>query len=447
MEVQHKRLSLSDLRHPEKNPRTISRSRLEDLKRNMIADPDFIEVRPLIVNMQKGREGVIVGGNMRYEAAKALGWSEIPCVIIKVQQAREAAWIAKDNAHHGEWNKDELAEMIFQSLEDMEHALPSDELDEILNNYGPDAQKDEEQQVEEIAAQKNHISKLGDVWQLGEHILVCGDSTDSKTLAKVMGADEKAAMAFTDPPYNVDQVGGDTTKTKKQRLQKGNQKIKNDRMDDRAWAEFVRAWMRSIYERTAGSVYICMSTKEWPSVQSAFVEAGFHWSDTIIWVKDRLVPGRADYQRQYEPILVGKPAARGKIKSAPMEPILYGWPNGVKREWNGGRDEGDAWFFRRPGTNPIHPTMKPVELVCRAIANSSNRGDTVLDIFGGGGSTLIACERLDRKARIVELDPGFCDAIIGRWAGHTKRKDVVRNGKKCDWGGAIITLEGVHESL
>ena len=222
-------------------------------------------------------------------------------------------------------------------------------------------------------------------------------------------------------------------------------KITNDKMDAGAWATFVRGFLKNIHERTAGSVYICMSTKEWPSLHAAFIETGFHWSDTVLWIKDSFTLGRADHQRQYEPIMVG--TVRRQIKKAEATPILYGWPEGMDRAWNGGRDESDAWFFKRPRANPVHPTQKPVELVARAIANSSNRGDLVLDCFAGGGSTLIACERSTRRARLVELDPGYCDAIVARYVGHTKDSALKLNGKEHKWSGPVITIEGVLDSL
>ena len=160
-----------------------------------------------------------------------------------------------------------------------------------------------------------------------------------------------------------------------------------------------------------------------------------------MWVKHRFTVGGADYQHQTEPILVGR-----KTKKADAEPIVYGWPEGADPAWNGGRDEANAWFFKRPGKSPIHPTMKPVELVAKAIANSSNRGDTVLDPFLWGGSTLIACERLDRKCRGIELSEGFCDAIIARYVGHTKNAELKRNGEPHLWTGPVIDLGEIDEA-
>lgn len=360
------------------NPRSISRSRLENLKRSMTADPDFLKVRPIIVNVRAGRYGIVIGGHMRLLAARALGWSEIPVVEVDVDARTEKAWNLKDNSHHGEWDNRAVAEMVLADPLAFEMAMPTDVLDQIFDEYGDKpggaAKASEEEQAEKIAEAPKPITQPGDVWDLGEHRLVCGDSTKPATFAALMG-EEKADMTFTDPPYNVDYGNHDNP-----RWGKKHEKIANDKMSDGAWAEFVRAFLARIKERTAGAVYICMSCKEWPSLHAAFVEAGFHWSTTVLWVKDVFTLGRSDYQRQHEPIMVGK-----TIKKAKTEPVLYGWPKGVERKWNGGRDEGDAWFLKRPRSNPVHPTQKPVELVAKAIVNSSNRGDVVLDCFAGGG--------------------------------------------------------------
>ncbi len=436
-ETKTSKWKIADLKLSEYNPRTISKSRLEDLKQSISRDPKFFEARRVLVNVNPDRYGIVIGGHMRVLAAKELGWTEVPVTeMFAADIAEEKRWNLKDNAHHGENDMDAMAEMIFENPIDFDGALPGDIYDKILNDYGPDTeQESEEKQIDDIANAAETIVKPGDVWQLGEHILVCGDSTDAGTFGKLLGG-EKAAMCFTDPPYNVDYGNHDNPRWGK------HEKIANDKLDDNAWAGFIRAFLVNIASTTQGSVYICMSCKEWPNLHAAFIEAGFHWSTTIIWVKDIFTLGRSHYQRQHEPIIVGR-----KMKSAPAEPILYGWPAGVDKAWNGGRDEGDAWFFKRPRANPIHPTQKPVELVTRAIANSSNRGDTVLDCFAGGGSTLIACERTKRKARCIELSPGYCDAIIARYVGHTKDNHLTCNGEPCDWTGPVITIEGVLDSL
>lgn len=430
---------VSDLKIPDFNPRKITKARLEDLKRSLAADPDFLEVRPVIVNVNPTRRGIVIGGSMRLVAARELGRKTVPVVEVYADARKEKAWVVKDNAHSGEYDRGRLGELVLADPLAFEHALPSDQLDDIFDLMVPaeGEGESEEAQADAIAAAKKHILQDGDVVEMGDHRLVCGDSTDPAVFDALLGK-ERAQMCFTDPPFNVGYEGG-TGKDIKKRA-----KIANDKMTPAAWVAFLRAFMKNIHERTAGAAYVCMSAKEWPAIHAAFIDSGFHWSNTILWIKDSFTMGRADHQRSYEPIMVGEPR---RIRKGEAEPILYGWPQGVDRRWNGGRDTGDAWFFTRPHINPVHPTQKPVELVAKAIANSSNRGDIVLDPFAGGGSTMIAAERTGRRSRLVELDAGYCDAIVARYVGHTKNAKLTRNGKPFAWTGPVITIEGVLDSL
>ena len=207
-------------------------------------------------------------------------------------------------------------------------------------------------------------------------------------------AGSKADLCFTDSPYNVDYAGG----VGAEKAGKGR-RILNDALGD-GFERFLFDACVSIIAHTAGAIYMCMSSSELHTLQKAFVAAGGHWSTFIIWAKDRFTLGRSDYQRQFEP-------------------ILYGWPEGAKHHWCGARDQGDVWFIDRPIRNDLHPTMKPVGLVERAIRNSSPRGGLVLDPFGGSGTTLIAAERTGRAARVVELDPRYVDVIVERWQAET----------------------------
>lgn len=376
MDVSSENIKISDLRPAEYNPRKITRAHMNDLKRSLESDPDFLLVSPIVVNRYPGRENVIVSGHQRVEAAKELGWTVIRCLVVNVDQKTEKAWNVRFNTHAGQFERDVLSELVNDDPSIFEHVMNGDELDDLLNDYQKD--EPEEAQIEAVADREAPITAKGDVWQLGDHVLVCGDSTDSETYKTLLG-DEKADMCFTDPPYNV-AIGS----SMKDKLRNTERTIANDDLSNGEWHTFVDGFMSRIRERTKGAVYICMSTKEWPTVQAAFVRNGFHWSDTLIWVKSGFTIGRSDYQRMHEPILVGK-APKQSIGSEKAEPILYGWPEGEKHKWNGGRDEADAWFFKKPPTNPIHPTMKPVELVAKAIAHSSDRGDMVLEPFAGGG--------------------------------------------------------------
>jgi DNA modification methylase len=206
-----------------------------------------------------------------------------------------------------------------------------------------------------------------------------------------------ADMVFTDPPYSVSYTGKTARKLT----------IQNDDLGA-GFEQFLRDACVNIMAVTKGAIYICMSSSEIHTLQRVFREAGGHWSTFIVWAKNAFTMGRSDYQRQYEP-------------------ILYGWREGTDHFWCGARDQGDVWFIKKPHVNDLHPTMKPVELVERAIRNSSKGRDTILDPFGGSGTTLIACERANRQARLIELEPRYCDVAVTRWQR---------------WSGLTATLAG-----
>jgi DNA modification methylase len=206
-----------------------------------------------------------------------------------------------------------------------------------------------------------------------------------------------ADMAFTDPPYNVDY--GNSAKDK---MRGKDRRILNDALGD-GFYQFLYDACVNLLVVTKGACYVCMSSSELHTLQKAWLDAGGKWSTFVIWAKNTFTLGRADYQRQYEP-------------------ILYGWKQGTDHFWCGDRDQADVWFYNKPRVNDLHPTMKPVELVERAIRNSSKSRDVVLDLFGGSGTTLIACEKTGRQARLIELDPKFVDVIVKRWEDYTGKK-------------------------
>ncbi len=244
------------------------------------------------------------------------------------------------------------------------------------------------------AATREPRTKPGELWRLGDHRLVCGDATVAADVERLLGG-RRPAMAFTDPPYNVSlgDHGGQPRSSRRRR-------IANDALDPVAWETFCRAWIRLLLESVDGAIYCAMSSKELPLVSRVFAEVGGHWSDTIIWAKDRFVLGRADYQRSYEP-------------------IWFGWREGSAHYWCGDRDQADVWTIARPAEAPLHPVMKPLPLMERAISNSSREGDLVLDLFLGAGSTLIAAERTGRTCLGLELDPRYCDVSLARWEAFT----------------------------
>ena len=266
------------------------------------------------------------------------------------------------------------------------------EVKELMAKAGMEmgGQADAEPQIDKAAElNKKWKVKRGDLWSIGEHRLLCGDSTVREDVERVMGG-ERASMVFTDPPYNVN-YGANANPRWRVRV------IENDSKTPEDWAKFCELWMQSIFSVADGGVYICMSDKELPSVTSAFLKAGGHWSSYIVWVKDRFVLGLKDYHSR-------------------NEKILYGWVEGKSHVFTGGRDKDDVWEIARPSTSEEHPTMKPVELVARAVANSSDLGDNVYEPFAGSGTTLVACQNLSRKCRAIEISENYCAVILERMA-------------------------------
>ena len=360
------------------------------------------------IPMLVAEDGTIIAGHGRLMAAAQLGLAEVPVMVARgwSEEDRRLYTLADNRlAEIAEWDPEmlrieigELREdfgiedmsLIGFSAEDLAEILP----DALIDTTGGLTDPDDVPEVPEAP-----VTRPGDVWLMGKHRLLCGDSTVATDVQKVLG-DVKADLCFCDPPYNVDYAGG----VGAEKAGKGR-RIKNDALGD-GFGQFLYDACVLINAHTDGAVYICMSSSELQTLQSAFKSAGGHWSTFIIWAKDRFTLGRADYQRQYEP-------------------ILYGWPEGVKRHWCGDRDQGDVWNIERPHKNDLHPTMKPVALVERAIRNSSRKGDLVFDPFGGSGTTLIAAEKTGRHASLIELDPKYVDVIVRRWQEFTGEAAVL----------------------
>ena len=341
----------------------------------------------------------VIAGHGRLLAARKLGMSEVPVVPMDhLNDTQRRALILADNkiGENANWD-DELLGLELSELSDAGFNLEltgftEDEWAALIARE--EASKEgltDEDEVPEVP--ENPISQPGDLWLLGDHKLLCGDATKDDAYKTLLG-DELVDMSFTDPPYNVNYAN-----TAKDKLRGKHRPILNDNLGENFQA-FLEAACRNILNVTKGAVYIAMSSSELDTLQSAFRTAGGKWSTFIIWAKNTFTLGRADYQRQYEP-------------------ILYGWPDGSDHYWCGARDQGDVWLIKKPQKNDLHPTMKPVELVERAVRNSSKTRDLVLDPFGGSGSTLIACEKSSRRARLIELDPKYVDVIVRRWQEFT----------------------------
>jgi DNA modification methylase len=386
-----------------RNARTHSEEQVAQVAASIV---EFGWTNPILV----GADGVIIAGHARVLAARKLGMTEVPVIVLDhLSETQRRALVIADNrlAMNAGWDEEMLRveleslqvdgfnlDIVGFSDEEIEALLQEPE-EERAGNTDDDA-------VPETP--ETAVTVPGDVWILGEHRLLCGDSTQIEAVEKVL-AGGLADMVFTDPPYNVNYGA-----TMKDKLRKKSRKIANDNLGD-GFEQFLRDSCTNLLAVTKGAIYICMSSSEIHTLQRVFREAGGHWSTFIVWAKNTFTMGRSDYQRQYEA-------------------ILYGWKEGTDHFWCGARDQGDVWFIKKPSVNDLHPTMKPVELVERAIRNSSKGRDTVLDPFGGSGTTLIACEESGRQARVIELDPKYCDVIVTRWQEFTgKQARHAENGR------------------
>ena len=350
------------------------------------------------------KNGEIIAGNGVYEQAKALN---IPVKIVETDGSELVVVKRTDLATEDEKRK-KLALMDNSTSDQVEWSLENISADfnlEQLPEFGIDTLPQavpEGELVDQAVPEAEEVEtrcKSGDLWLLGRHRLLCGDATVVTDVEKLMDG-KKADMVFTDPPYNVNY--GATMKDslrKKDGQKSAGRTIMNDNLGDN-FKQFLTDACANIINFCKGAIYICMSSSELHTLYNSFVESGGKWSTFIIWAKNTFTLGRSDYQRQYEP-------------------ILYGWPQGAKHYWCGDRDQSDIWEYNKPQVNDLHPTMKPLELVARAIKNSSQANDIVADFFGGSGSTLIACEQLNRVCYMSELDPKFCDVILTRWENLT----------------------------
>lgn len=392
--------------------------------------------QPIVVD----KKGIIIVGHGRYFAYQKFGnelridTPKIDVAELTEQQAK-AYRIADNKLNESEWDEDILIEEL-KSLEKNLFLLTGFEEDMITESGK------EDDDVPELP--KKAKSRLGEMYKLGEHVIMCGNSTSEEDVAKLMNG-QRAQMCFTDPPYNIDYKGG--MSTHKQNKRDG---IMNDKMGDSQFYDFLSEVSRRIVDHVDGGVYICMSSSELPNLKKAWENNGGHWQSFIIWVKNNFTLSRADYQNTYEPMLYGWAKNIKNHFFIERRDIANVWEDlrEVKTEFDGthtsikfqgfevkieGQVKGiikrkkqrtDIWRYDKPTVSKEHPTMKPVALCLEAVKNSSQKGDIVLDLFGGSGSTLIACEKAGRKCRIMELDPQYIDVIIERWEKYTNEKAI-----------------------
>lgn len=410
------RVPVERLRFADWNPRRISEDRLANLKRSLEADPRLLELRPILATA----DGEVYAGNMRLRAAIALGWSDVPAVLEDVDERTKRERMVRDNAQWGEWEDEELARILQQLAEDGSDTailgLDDAEVTKLLDRIrAAEAEADLSPALDNAPTRV----QVGDLWIMGEHRLVCGDSRDTGGVLTRLLGNELVDAVWTDPPYGVNYVGG-TGMT-----------IQNDDVVGLADLLANAFGSASKVMRPGAAVYVAAPERHLALFGQAFVAADWLLHQTLVWIKDDLVLGHSDYHFQHEP-------------------ILYGWKRGGRRTWLGervqttvadrarppaewSREELEAFVesarrgadivrVARPRRSVDHPTMKPVELVEHHLKNSTKRGDIVLDLFAGSGSTLVAAHQLERRGRAVELDPHYCDVILARWERLTGKK-------------------------
>lgn len=406
-----KELPLKELKPAAYNPRKKLKKgdkEYEKIKQSLLK---FGYVDPIIVN----EDLTVIGGHQRLTVLKDLDYETAKCVIVKLSKEDEKALNIALNKITGQWDDALLADLLLDLQEsdfnlDLTGFEPP-EIDNILSNVHDKELSEDEFDVEE-ELKKPTVSRRGDIWQLGKHRVICGDSTKSETYDQLLG-DKKANLVVTDPPYNVD-------------VEETAGKILNDNMSDGDFYQFLLSMFTQVenHMETDASIYVFHADTEGLNFRKAFKDAGFYLSGCCIWKKNSLVLGRSPYQWQHEP-------------------CLYGWRKKGKHQWFSDRKQTTIWEYDRPKSSKDHPTMKPIQLMAYPIQNSSMRGTIVLDPFLGSGSTLIAADQTGRVCYGIELDEKFVDVIVKRYIEVTGDTEVTvqRNHEVLTYNQVLKELE------
>lgn len=398
-----------------KNARTHSDEQVEQIAASM---REFGFTNPILVDNADG----IIAGHGRLLAAKRLGLAQVPVIVLDhLTDAQRRAYILADNklALNAGWDE----EMLSEELKDLNSegfdlsliGFNADELDVLL--AGDEEQSEPLTDPDEVPAIPDEpVTKLGDVWILGKHRLMCGSSTNLDNVDHLL-VGKKADMVFTDPPYLMNFTGAINHEGKKSASGGAHAVIANDNLSEEDGAQFLKDVATTISQYCDGAWYVCFYRLGIDRLMNAMTDVGLKWRSLIIWKKNNLNLSNSDYKSIYEPIIYGW--------SSDYEPVLYGWNH--KHKFHGSKGATDVmeivvpsvWEIDKTKKNDLHPTMKPVALCEAAILNSSRTGQVVLDLFGGSGSTLIAAEINHRAARLMELEPKYCDVIVKRWQEFT----------------------------
>lgn len=390
------------------NPRQWTKDEMDNLKKSIGETPELLEARGAIVYPKDGKY-IVLGGNMRLEAVKALGWKEMPCIVLPeslpIEKLKEI--VIKDNGSFGEWDMDALA----NAWDDLPLSEWGANVDwEGIDNGGSGVSHETASVAEDDFSEEEddivQAVEAGDLWKLGDHVLMCGDSADAGCVKKLMGG-AMADLVFTDPPYGV--AIGDKNKALNsvQKAGRCTENIKNDNISvDELYPILVRAMTNCRENCKEDASYYVTSPQggELGLMMMMMKDAGLPVRHMLVWEKNSATfsLGRLDYDYQHEP-------------------IFYTWTK-KHHNYRKGEYRTTIWKYDKPRKCDLHPTMKPVALVANCLMDGTEEGDIVLDVFGGSGTTMIACEQLGRKCRMMELDPHYCDVIIARWEKLTGRK-------------------------
>ena len=398
-EMQYYLADINDLIPYIRNARTHSESQIAQIAASI---KEFGFLSPILI----AEDNTILAGHGRLAAARKLGLTKVPCVKEShLTETQRRAYIIADNklSLNAGWDEDILAiELSELQGADFDLDLLGFDESELASIFEDDKEVEDDDFDVEEELNKPCFSKAGDIWTLGRHRLICGDSTKEETY-RILMEGKKANLVVTDPPYNVNYEGSAG-------------KIKNDNMNTDKFYNFLLDAFSNMEKVMAddASIYVFHADTEGLNFRKAYNDAGFYLSGCCIWKKPSLVLGRSPYQWQHEP-------------------CLYGWKKKGKHQWYSGRRETTIWEFEKPKKNAEHPTMKPIALLAYPITNSSMSNTIILDPFGGSGSTLIACEQTDRSCYTIELDEKFCDVIVKRYieqVGTDKDVSVLRDGKE-----------------
>ena len=420
MDIQ--KINIQKLKPAKYNPRIDLQPGDKEYQKIKKSIETFGYVEPIIVN----KDMTVIGGHQRLKVLKELGYSEVECVVVNLNKNQEKALNIALNKIGGEWDTEKLEELLLE-LKNSDFDLnvtgfDEDEINDIFSEYDNDIEEDNFDVKEALEEIEEPVSKSGDMFKLGNHILMCGDSTNKEQVARLMN-NKEADLLLTDPPYNINVSNS-----------KG-MKIENDNLEKEKFIEFITNCLSNAKEHMKeGAVfYIWYADTSALEFYTALKNVDLQIRENLIWVKNKFILGRSDYHWRHEP-------------------CLYGWKDGKAHYYVNNRkqstviddsidlnlmsideikeyiqsliDDSTIFYENKPEKDDLHPTMKPIKLIGKMIKNSSLPNQLVLDLFGGSGSTLIACEQLQRKCFMMEYDPKYCDVIIKRWEDFTGKKAI-----------------------